>query len=476
MARVDRVSFPVVTVSPPARVLHALRPGDMDGFLAGRPAAQVGFLADSGFAARTGELVLLPGAHGVEAAVIGLGEDYSHAAFGDLAHRLPEGDWSLETGDYDPENAVLGYCLGAYRFDRFRPARRAAARLVLPDGCDAAVAMAGSLCLARDLINLPANLLGPSELADVAEALAARYGAQFRRLIGDELAGPYPTVLAVGAGSARPPAVTIMHWRGSAATDDSPLVSLCGKGVVFDSGGYDIKPSRSMLRMKKDMGGAASMIALADILMQRDLPIRLALRLGCVENSVSGHAMRPLDVITTRKGLTVEVGNTDAEGRLVLCDLLAEASEENPALLIDAATLTGAARVALGPDLPALFCNDAQWTAELLEAGAAVDDPMWQLPLWDGYDRWLESPVADLCNVSSKPMAGAITAALFLRHFVGPGLQWAHVDTYAWNDASRPARPEGGEAPGVRALAAAIARRFGAASVSHQGGNNVPAE
>ncbi len=474
MAQVDRVSFPVVSASPTARALYAVRPTDVADFLAGLPTAQSGFLTDSGFAGKAGELVLLPGPQGVAAAVIGLGDDRSHAAFGDLAHRLPEGDWALESGDFEPENAVLGYCLGAYRFDRFRPARRTAARLVLPEGCEAAVAMAGSLCLARDLINLPANLLGPAELADAAEALAARYSAKFSRLSGEELAAPYPTVLAVGRGSAREPVVTVMHWRGSAATDESPLVSLCGKGVVFDSGGYDIKPSSGMLRMKKDMGGAASMIALADILMQLDLPIRLALRLGCVENSVSGHAMRPLDVITTRKGLTVEVGNTDAEGRLVLCDLLAEASEEHPAVLIDAATLSGAARVALGPDLPGLFCNDAQWAADLLAAGEKTHDPMWQLPLWDGYDRWLESPVADLCNVSSKPMAGAVTAALFLRNFVGPGVQWAHMDTYAWNDSSRPARPEGGEAPGVRAFVADIKRRFGMNVISDQGGNNTP--
>jgi leucyl aminopeptidase len=226
---------------------------------------------------------------------------------------------------------------------------------------------------------------------------------------------------------------------------------------VFDTGGYDLKPSAGMLRMKKDMGGAANVLGLARMLMEADLPIRLSVRIGCVENSVSGHAMRPLDVIRTRRGLTVEIGNTDAEGRLVLCDLLAEASDENPALLIDCATLTGAARVALGPELPALFCNDDDWAMRLIAAGTECHDPMWRLPLWDGYDSWLDSPIADLNNVSSKPMAGAVTAALYMRRFIAPGVSWAHFDIYAWNDATRPGRPEGGEAQAIRAMAAAIA-------------------
>ncbi len=269
---------------------------------------------------------------------------------------------------------------------------------------------------------------------------------------GDALADRYPTVASVGAGSARPAQVLVARWRGSAAADDAPLLSLVGKGVCFDTGGYDLKPSTAMLRMKKDMGGAAIVLALARAVMARDLPVRLSLRIGCVENSVSGHAMRPSDVLRTRRGLTVEVGNTDAEGRLVLCDLLAEASDERPDLLLDAATLTGAARVALGPDLPALFCNDDVLAEHLLHAGAASHDPLWRLPLWGGYDDWLSSTVADLNNVSSKPMAGAVTAALFLQRFVSGSVRWAHLDTYAWNDQLRPGRPEGGEALGLRAL------------------------
>ena len=238
---------------------------------------------------------------------------------------------------------------------------------------------------------------------------------------GDALADAYPTVAAVGRGSSRPAHVTILRWSGSTAHADAPLISLCGKGVCFDTGGYDIKPSSGMLRMKKDMGGAATVLGLARMIMEADLPVRLAVRVGCVENSISGTAMRPLDVIRTRKGLTVEVGNTDAEGRLVLCDLLAEACDESPMLLIDCATLTGAARVALGPDLPAMFCNDDAWAEMFLRNGNKQHDPLWRLPLWAPYDRWLDSPVGDLNNVSSKPHAGAITAALFLQRFVTPG-------------------------------------------------------
>ena len=265
---------------------------------------------------------------------------------------------------------------------------------------------------------------------------------------------------AVGRGSARAPRVVTLRWAGSAAAADAPLVALCGKGVCFDTGGYDLKPSAGMLRMKKDMGGAATVLGLARRIMGADLPLRLVVRIGCVENSVSGTAMRPSDVLATRAGISVEVGNTDAEGRLVLCDLLAEAAAERPALLLDCATLTGAALVALGPDVPALFCNDDGWAAALASAAAARFDPLWRLPLWDGYDAWLESKVADVNNVSSKPFAGAVTAALFLRRFVPAGIAWAHIDLYAWNDQARPGRPEGGEAQALRAAFAAIAARL----------------
>jgi leucyl aminopeptidase len=310
--------------------------------------------------------------------------------------------------------------------------------------------------MARDLINRPANDLGPAELADAVLAVAAAHGAEHMRVEGAALKSAYPTVAAVGAGSDRAPVVAGFAWRGSAAGEDAPLVWLCGKGVCFDTGGYDLKPSSAMLRMKKDMGGAAVMLALARSVMALDLSIRLVVRIGCVENSISGHAMRPLDVIRTRAGLTVEIGNTDAEGRLVLADLLAEASEAAPALIVDAATLTGAARVALGPDLPALFCDDDALAESLLRCGTDSHDPLWRLPMWKAYQPWLESISADMNNVSSKPHAGAIVAALFLQRFVLPGMKWAHIDVYAWNDTTAPGRPEGGEAQSFRALLGCI--------------------
>jgi leucyl aminopeptidase len=260
--------------------------------------------------------------------------------------------------------------------------------------------------------------------------------------------------------------VATLRWRGSAADDRSPLVALCGKGVCFDTGGYDLKPSAGMLKMKKDMGGAAVALGVARLVMEADLPVRLVTRLGCVENSVSGTAMRPSDVIRTRSGLTVEIGNTDAEGRLVLCDLLTDAAAEKPSILFDFATLTGAARVALGPDLPALFCDDEAWAETLSSAGLGVFDPVWRLPLWAGYADWLNSPVADLNNVSSKPFAGAIVAALFLKRFVTEGICHAHFDLYGWNDQTRPGRPEGGEAQTMRAVFSALCKRFGAVSVA----------
>jgi leucyl aminopeptidase len=452
--------IPCLGEDPHARVVAALRPDGVDGFISGLTPLQAAYLKDNGFGGRTGELVLLPGETGIEQAVLGLGHDRSHLPFGDLAYRLPEGSWRLLQGDYDIGRAVLGFCLGAYRFTTFKTPRRSPAMLVLPPGHDAAVDQAQAIWMARDLVNLPANLLGPSELADAAEQLASAYGASFTRTEGAELDTQYPTISAVGRGSDRPPVVAKFTWQGSSASETSPLVSLCGKGVVFDTGGYDLKSHAGMLLMKKDMGGAASVLALARILMDADVPLRLVVRLGCVENAVSGHAMRPNDVIRTRRGLAVEIGNTDAEGRLVLCDLLAEASDEAPALLINCATLTGAARVALGPDLPALFCNDDNWAAALLAAGQAEADPIWRLPLHDGYDRWLDSNAADLNNVSSKSQAGAIVAALFMRRFVAPGTPWAHLDTYCWNDSTRPARPEGGDAPAMRAFARAITERL----------------
>jgi leucyl aminopeptidase len=452
--------------------LTPLRPQSLPAFLEAHPEAA--YLRRLGFTARAGELVVGPADQGLFA-VLGLGEDFSPFAYGGLAAALPEGSaWRLAMPhppsqpkpsqpkeESEQESATLGFVLGAYHYEEFMKPRRRPARLVLPDPLpEAALAAAEATFLARDLINAPANLLGPAELAAAALRLAAEFGAAAALTEGPPLAARYPAIAAVGAGSARPPVVAYLAWTGSGAAPDAPLLALCGKGVCFDTGGLDLKPSGGMLRMKKDMGGAAMTLALARLVMEAELPIRLSVRLGCVENSVSAAAMRPLDVIHTRHGLTVEVGNTDAEGRLVLCDLLAEAAAERPALLLDFATLTGAARAALGPDLPALFCSDDPWAERLLAAGRAVHDPLWRLPLWDGYASWLESPVADLNTVSSKPHAGAVVAALFLRRFVAASVPWAHIDLYAWNDETSPGRPRGGEAQAVRACFAAVAQHF----------------
>lgn len=436
-----------------ARLVHVVRPIGLTEFLARLPSAQAAFLRDSGFTAGSGELRFLPGDNGIDAAVLGIGTDAAPFVFGSLPMQLPEAiTWTFEPGDYDAHAATLGYCLGAYRYKQFTQGKRKPAPLFVPAGHDISVIQAAATWMVRDLINTPANILGPVELADFAVSLADRYGAACNIVSGPALDAAYPTIAAVGRGSSRPPRVVTFHWHGSTAPEGAPLLSLCGKGVCFDTGGYDLKPSAGMLRMKKDMGGAATVLGLARMIMAADLPIRLAVRVGCVENSVSGDAMRPSDVIRTRSGLSVEIGNTDAEGRLVLCDLLDEASDERPALLVDCATLTGAARVALGPDLPALFSNDDALVDALLRRGATVHDPMWRLPLWAGYDEWLKSSIADVNNVSSKPLAGAITAALYLQRFVKPGVPWMHIDLYAWNDQTRPGRPEGGEAMAMRAL------------------------
>jgi leucyl aminopeptidase len=446
-----------------ARPLHVVRPAGLAAFLDRLPPAQSRFLRQLNFTGGAQELFFLPGEHGVAGAVVGIGEDMSPAAFGDLAFRLPQATvWRLQAGQYDIATAVLGFCLGAYRYRQFKAPKREPARLVVASKDQQPSRRAASATwMVRDLINTPANLLGPRELAEFTETLGKRYGAATTVISGDTLAEAYPAVAAVGRGSARAPQVAIFRWSGSGAHADAPLISLCGKGVCFDTGGYDIKPSSGMLRMKKDMGGAATILGLARMIMEADLPVRLAVRIGCVENSISGAAMRPSDVIRTRKGVAVEVGNTDAEGRLVLCDLITDACDECPRFLADCATLTGAARVALGPDLPALFCNDDEWAEALSRHGREQNDPLWRLPLWAPYDRWLDSPVGDFNNIASKPYAGAVVAGLFLNRFVPQNIPWAHLDLYAWNDQSSPGRPEGGEAYGMRALFAALAARFG---------------
>ncbi|MEZ5831382.1 MAG: leucyl aminopeptidase family protein, partial [Dongiaceae bacterium] len=336
------------------------------------------------------------------------------------------------------------------RFQRYKKRDGALARLVWPAGVDRASVrrLAAAITLARDLINTPAEDMGPPHLAEAAKLVAQAHKAKFSVIVGDDLLKKnYPAIHAVGRASARPPRLIDLSWGSS-----GPRLVLVGKGVCFDSGGLDLKPSSGMLLMKKDMGGAALMLALAQMIMEAGLKIRLRLLIPAVENSVDGNAYRPLDVIRTRKGITVEIGNTDAEGRVVLCDALAEAHKDKPDLILDAATLTGAARVALGPELPALFCNDDDIADAILRHGKAEDDPLWRLPLHKGYRALLDSKVADINNMGSGPYAGAITAALYLQEFIDPGTRWAHIDTFAWNSRDRPGRPEGGEALGLRAL------------------------
>ncbi|WP_051625990.1 leucyl aminopeptidase family protein [Kozakia baliensis] len=459
----DPMKLCLTEAAPNARIVHVVPEG---GDLETLGRGHLAYLRERGFKARPGCLAQVPGPQGIASAILIVKKDETGnpLAFGALPTRLGQGDWALDFSACPSaqraalaEDAVLGFCMGAYRF-RIGKEHEFPVRLVLPEEARNALPLARANWLGRDLINTPANLLGPSELAAQAKAALEAHGATVDLLSGASLQANYPCLAAVGAGSDRAPRVVVARWQGSGAGANSPLISLVGKGVCFDTGGYDIKSSAGMLRMKKDMGGAALMLAVALVAMARDLPLRLELRLGCVENSISGHAMRPGDVLKTRAGLSVEIGNTDAEGRLVLCDLLAEACEADPAWLIDAATLTGAARVALGPDLPALFSNDDELAQTLLDAAETAHDAMWRLPLWYGYDAWLDRKTADIGNVSDKPMAGAITAALFLQRFVKPQVKWAHIDTYAWNDSSTPGRPEGGDTLALRGISTALLR------------------
>ncbi|MBV8187658.1 MAG: leucyl aminopeptidase family protein [Alphaproteobacteria bacterium] len=422
------------------------------------------WIESTGVAGKAGDLAMLPGDNGKAAgAVLVLSAKPNLWDFGALATRLPDGTWKLAsaTDPVSPTDAAVAIGLGTWRFERYRSRKaKPVAKLVWPDGADKkrATAMIEALCLARDLITTPSSDMGPAELAAAAQSLAKQHGAKLKVIVGNDLLKQnYPMVHAVGRASARLPRLIDLRW-GNAR---HPKVTLVGKGVCFDTGGLDLKPASGMLNMKKDMGGAATMMAVAAMVMAAKLPVRLRLLVPAVENSVSGNAFRPLDVVPTRKGITVEIGNTDAEGRLILCDALHEGASEKPMMMVDCATLTGAARVALGTDLPALFCNDDRLADDLLAAGRAVNDPMWRLPLFAGYRRLLDSKVADINNAPGVAFGGAITAALYLKEFVPDDVPWAHFDMMAWNNSSRPGRPEGGEAQAARAIFAAIEKRVG---------------
>jgi leucyl aminopeptidase len=453
------------TAATPAVPVTLVTPDTLAGASSVLPAAQRQWVTANGFRGEAGNLIVLPDSNGAIAGVlVGWNPAEPIWALGGLSEVLPAGSYALATAlTRDSATRVaLGWAMGAYAFTRYKRRSRASGELAWPVEADRAEVerLARGICLARDLINTPAEEMGPAELAGAAETVAGERGASCKVLVGDALLqNNYPMIHAVGRGSARAPRLVDLTWGDPAA----PKVTLVGKGVCFDSGGLDLKTAQGMRMMKKDMGGAATLLGLASAIMEAGLPVRLRLLIPAVENFVSGTSFRPLDVIRTRKGLTVEVGNTDAEGRLILCDALAEADSEQPALLIDAATLTGAARVALGPDLPALFTHDDDLAAALLAAGNAESDPFWRMPLWKPYRKLLESKVADLNNVSESGFAGAVIAALYLADFVAPTTPWAHIDTYAWNAATRPGRPEGGEALGLRSLYTAIKAKFATA-------------
>ncbi|MEQ8639819.1 MAG: leucyl aminopeptidase family protein [Alphaproteobacteria bacterium] len=444
--------------------LRIIAKDDLAAWLKTQPAANQAWVAGQGFTAKAGSHLAVPdGKGGVTRVLVGQSASRQPWDYARLATALPAGRYALEGRPAASlaSQVALGWALGCYAFTRYKADSKPKASLVWPAQADkpGVSATVEAIGLVRDLINTPANDMGPADLAVAARTLARRHKARISVTTGQQLlARNYPTIHMVGraAGRGAEPRLIDLSW-GRAA---HPRVTLVGKGVCFDTGGLDLKPAAGMLEMKKDMGGAAHVLGLAHMIMAAKLPVRLRVLVPAVENSVSGNAMRPRDIVKTRKGLTVEIGNTDAEGRLVLCDALAEAVREKPAMIVDYATLTGAARVALGTDLPALFCNDDRLAEDILQAGQALEDPLWRMPLHQPYRELIRSPIADLNNVSDGPFAGAITAALFLEHFVDEATPWAHIDLMAGNRADRPGRPRGGEAQALRAVYQAIARRF----------------
>ncbi len=414
------------------------------------------------FKGTAGTTCLVPGRDGVLARVlVGISKRQSPWHLARLPSSLPKGRYLIET-PLEPDVATqlsLGWALGTYHFGRYKSSSHLNSELVWPQNADHdwVTALYEATALGRDLITTPAQDMGPEDLAEVTRQLAKEFSGSFRQVVGNELLEQnYPSIHAVGRASPRAPRLVDLTW----GDPKHPKVTLVGKGVCFDSGGLDIKPADAMKLMKKDMGGAATVLAVARAVMALELPIRLRVLIPAVENSVSGDAFRPLDVLSTRKGITVEVGHTDAEGRLVLSDALAEASAEKPELLIDIATLTGAARVALGTTLPALFSTSDEAAAELLAAGEQESDPLWRMPLHEPYRRMLDSKVADICNISAGPYGGAITAALFLREFVGRDIPWMHIDTMAYNLTAQPGRPVGGEVFAARAIVEMLRKRY----------------
>ncbi|WP_436642219.1 leucyl aminopeptidase family protein [Microbaculum sp. FT89] len=458
-----------VSSSDTAVPIRFVEPDKTDAYLDGLSAAQRAFLEATGYKPKAGRTALLPDADGRLALVLfGLGAkddaDRTPLLPGRLADALPAGTYRFDNAPDDPALAVQAFALGRYRFTAYRGGdskenNGSDVRLILPADVDEAEIrrIVAGVSLARDLINTPANDMGPEELEEAARQLAETHGASLSVTTGDALleAG-FPMIHAVGRASPRAPRLIDLSW----GDPEAPKLTLVGKGVCFDTGGLDIKPAAGMLMMKKDMGGAACVLGLASIVMDANLPVRLRVLVPAAENAVAGNAFRPGDVLESRKGLAVEIGNTDAEGRLVLGDALALADEETPDLIIDMSTLTGAARVALGPDLPAFFSRDDALAAAISDQAQAAHDPVWRLPLWQPYMKMIDGKVGDINNAGNSPFAGAITAALFLSRFVEPSTPWAHFDAYCWNPSNRPGRPEGGEAQAIRGLYGALKARY----------------
>jgi leucyl aminopeptidase len=449
-----------------ARPIHLLTKSALPDWLRRHGGQRLALVEAAGFEGKPGQLLVLPGKDSVAHfdVLLGLGDAPAPGPW-DLAgaaDKLPAGLYRL-ADEAQVGLAGLGWLLAQHKFERFKskPAEPKGARVLLSRDVariDEAVRLAGATALVRDLVDTPAGDLGPAELEAAARALADEVGATVTVTSGEDLTRGYPMIAAVGRAAipARAPRLIELTW----GKPDAPRLAVIGKGVCFDSGGLDIKPASGMRLMKKDMGGAAHALALARLITTERWPVRLHLLIPAVENAVAGDAFRPGDVLVSRSGQTVEIDNTDAEGRLILGDALTRAGEESPALIVDFATLTGAARVALGPDLPATFVNDDALAGELADAAARVEDPLWRMPLWDGYDDMLKSDLADMVNSAEGGMAGAVTAALFLRRFVPEGTPWAHLDTFAWRPAAKPGRPKGGEALGLRAAHAALKARF----------------
>lgn len=421
------------------------------------------WVTSCGFQGKSGQVCLLPGPdHSIERVLFGLGDKWDFWSFGALPTKLPKGVYHLETQNVaaDPLfQACLAWTLGAYQFGRYKKHEGIETQLVCPDAVqyDSCIAQAEAVYFARDLINTPAEDMGPAELSYAAQHLSMHHGAAMDVIVGEELLDQnFPAIHLIGRASTRHPRLIDIQWRPKGGSPKAKKVTLIGKGITFDSGGLDIKPSSGMLNMKKDMGGAANVLGLAHMIMRANLDLNLRILIPAADNMISGNAVKPMDIVKTRSGLTVEIGNTDAEGRVVLCDAISYALEDRPDIMIDCATLTGAARIAMGLEVPALFCNNEDVSQRLLDCSKKTHDPLWPLPLWDGYRSQMKTNIADLSSTGTSAYGGAITAALYLEEFIrvsdAPETPWAHIDMMAWNPSTKSGRPEGGEAMAIRAL------------------------